>query len=254
MANNTTLDRLEYYRDQYAARVMDWTPATARYERRAAALLSSKARVLDLGCGRGGISERLHTRGRWFGIDPDGASVREHRVVALARAQAGAGRLPFPAASFDLVVSSWVLEHLPNPDGVFQEVSRVLKPGGRFLALTPNARHPIPRVSRLLMRMVRLQQQIVAWGYGRAPADTFPVHYAANTPEALGRAATSAGLCLVAITLVEDPAYFAWDRWSFRFLAIPIGQGLPPLWKVHLIAEYVKAANNKTTNGHIQIR
>ena len=150
MTNDTTLDRLEYYRAEYAARVMDWTPATARYERRAAALLSASTRVLDLGCGRGGISERLHTRGRWIGIDPDGASVREHRVGSLARAQAGAGRLPFPAATFDLVVSSWVLEHLPDPDAVFQEVSRVLKPGGRFLALTPNARHPIPRASRWL--------------------------------------------------------------------------------------------------------
>ncbi len=227
-------DRLEYYRLRYAALVPGWEHATAQYQHWVAVALRDGARVLDLGCGRGGIVERLHHVGQWYGVDPDFPSLAEHRWPRLPRAQSRAARLPFADASFSVVVSSWVLEHLPDPQSVFAEVARVLRPGGWFFILTPNARHPIPRLARALQRF---QRQLVTWVYGRSAADTFPVCYEANTPEQLMALAVGAGLRPVRMELVADPSYFAWNEPSFR-LAVALERRLPPLWKVHLIGAF----------------
>ncbi len=232
---STFVGRLEYYRQRYAALNPGWEPATARYQRRVARYLAPATRVLDLGCGRGGIVERLGDVGRWIGLDPDHASLRDHRLPGLSRAQADALRLPLGDATCDLVVSSWVLEHLADPQRTFAEASRVLRPGGRLICLTPNARHPIPRLGQILERW---QRALVPKVYGRGAADAFPVYYRANTPERLSCLASHAGLSLVTIELVEDPSYFAWNRQTFA-LAARLEALLPALWKVHLIAEFV---------------
>ncbi len=232
---STTPGRLEYYRRRYAALKPGWEPATARYQRRVARYLTPTTRALDLGCGRGGIVERLGNAGQWVGLDPDHASLRDHRLPGLARAQADALRLPLGSATCDLVVSSWVLEHLADPRRTFAEISRVLRPGGRLICLTPNARHPIPRFGQI---MARWQSALVPKVYGRGAEDAFPVYYRANTPEQLSRLAAYVGLRLVNIELVEDPSYFAWNRSTFA-LAARLEALLPVLWKVHLIAEFI---------------
>jgi len=238
------MDRLEHFRRRYATLHPGWEHATARYQRWIANCLTPTTRVLDLGCGRGGVVERLHTAGRWTGCDPDWASLAEHRLSSphaspFPRSQASAERLPFTDKSFDLVVSSWVLEHLPHPERTFHEVARVLRPGGRFIFLTPNTRHPIPRLSRWLARLETLQTTIVAQAYRRAAGDAFPVHYRANTLNELAHLATRAHLQLVQLELVDDPSYFAWDDASFA-LSVIFEKMLPAMWKVHIVGEYVK--------------
>jgi SAM-dependent methyltransferase len=144
------MDRLERYRRRYATLAPGWEPATARYQARVTAYLTPETRVLDLGCGRGGIVERLGATGHWCGVDPDEGSLQEHRTPALPRACAEATHLPFADGVFDLVTSSWVLEHLPDPALTLAEIARVLRPGGRFIFLTPNARHPLPWLGQRL--------------------------------------------------------------------------------------------------------
>ena len=43
--------------------------------------------------------------------------------------------LPHPDATFDNVISTWVLEHLEDLNSLFSEIRTVLKPGGRFIFL-----------------------------------------------------------------------------------------------------------------------
>lgn len=233
------LDRLETFRRRYAAMRPGWEPATMLYQRWVAEVLSPGLRVLDLGCGRGGIVERLGIQGRWVGVDPDLVSLREHRWPDLVRGCAAARRLPFARNSFDVVVTSWVLEHLPAPAETFVEVGRVLRPGGRFLLLTPNARHPLPRASAILATMGRLQRAVVSRVYDRAPADTFPVQYRANTLHQIERLAVQGGMRLRRMALVGDPAYLAWDDLSFG-LALIMEMLLPATWKVHLVGDLIR--------------
>ncbi len=139
-----TLERQEGYRRRYSALHPGWQPATLAYERRVAARLRAHTRVLDLGCGRGGVMERLHVHaGSVAGLDPDTRSLREHRAAGLLLVAGRGERLPFDDGRFDLVCCSWVLEHLPDPPAAFGEIARVLAPGGRFIFLTPQPAPPV---------------------------------------------------------------------------------------------------------------
>jgi SAM-dependent methyltransferase len=55
-------------------------------------------------------------------------------------------RQTFPDASFDLVITQDVLEHIFNPDAAFREIARTLKPGGAHIATTPMVRGPLPSI------------------------------------------------------------------------------------------------------------
>ena len=51
-------------------------------------------------------------------------------------------RLPFATASFDGILLSGIVHHLPDPKRCAAEVFRVLRPGGRFVAFDPNRMNP----------------------------------------------------------------------------------------------------------------
>jgi ubiquinone/menaquinone biosynthesis C-methylase UbiE len=105
------------------------------------ATLSSTHRVLDIGCGTGTmlmLMKRLYPLVDVVGLDPDPkALTRARKKAARAGAsirldQGFADELPYPDASFDRVVSSFMFHHLRTQDRqkTLSEVRRVLKPGG----------------------------------------------------------------------------------------------------------------------------
>jgi len=91
--------------------------------------------ILDVGCGDGTISNEL---ARKFEVTAVDRSHNALKNVRTRKVQASADALPFPDASFDLVFSSELIEHLP--DGVFEktlnEIKRLAK---KYVLLTfPN--------------------------------------------------------------------------------------------------------------------
>lgn len=106
-----------------------------------AALGLARGRMLDVGAGPGQIPLKIARRLpalRVVGVDRSWEMVRTARRNASAQELAGragfvvadGGRLPFAAASFDLVLSNSVLHHLPDPAPAFEEMARVAKPSG----------------------------------------------------------------------------------------------------------------------------
>lgn len=101
------------------------------------------ARWLDLGCAYGFLVEEARAAGfRAIGLDGSRFAVsqaRDHAPGARGRLAAGhAERLPFADASLDVVSAFDLLEHVPHPELVLREAARVLRPGGLFLAATPD--------------------------------------------------------------------------------------------------------------------
>ena len=95
----------------------------------------STDRVLELGCGEGFVLAALAAT-RKHGIDPSVHALVRARNRSLADcAVARAEELPFPSASFDLVISVGVMEHFDSPDQASAEVRRVLTPGGHYICL-----------------------------------------------------------------------------------------------------------------------
>ena len=98
------------------------------------------ARVLDLGCGAGLLSNHLSARGHLVtGLD----STPENLEIARARGTAtyvlgDACALPCPDASFDVVCAMDLLEHVEEPARLIAEAARVLAPGGSLFFHTFN--------------------------------------------------------------------------------------------------------------------
>lgn len=106
------------------------------------------ARVLEIGCGSGGLLRMLVARGaRAVGVDTSARALQLARAcvpAALVVQIANNGTLPFPDQAFDAIFAQHVIEHLPNVDTALREWRRVLKPNGRLAIATPNARYPDP--------------------------------------------------------------------------------------------------------------
>jgi SAM-dependent methyltransferase len=138
----------EYYR---SAKVM------AFLERAGVAI---GGRVLDAGCGGGGMPLSLaEEAAEAVGIDPcdrfqDAGMrlARERRVANLRFALADGMALPFPDATFDLVLSHAVIEHVVYAPRYLRECARVLKPGGwLYLSTAPYLSFAGAHLPRLLV-------------------------------------------------------------------------------------------------------
>ena len=236
-----TLERQNAYRDRLRLLWPGWQPATEVYEATIRRYLIPGARLLDAGCGRGGVVEQIAGEEiRMVGIDPDRRSLSEHRLPRrrMARAQARLDAIPFAAGSLDLVIASWVLEHLTEPVAAWREMARVLRPGGHLVVLTPNVGHPVTWLNRLLARSKGMQAALVPQLYGRSEEDAFPVRYRANSVALIQRLAAGTGLAPVSIRTIADPTYLAFNDTLFRLSCL--WEQIVPAAGIHLVADLVR--------------
>jgi SAM-dependent methyltransferase len=169
--------------------------------------------VLDAGCGRGRtfLYRRRLPSVRVVGLDLSPHARDNPNVDSQVRGTVET--LPFPDASFDAVLCTHVAEHLPHPEAAFGEMARVLRPGGRLLLLTPNRRHYVPLVARVLPLRLHVA---VSRRRGLNQHDVFPTLYRANTPADLRRLVRGAGLCLERLQAFEtEPEYLAFHPLAY---------------------------------------
>jgi SAM-dependent methyltransferase len=229
-----SLERQNALREEYRAMNPGWRPATEVYADLVLEFVRPSSLLLDLGCGRGGLVEQLgHPLPQVIGVDPDWLSLREHRL-ALPRVAALSEALPLANGRFDVVFASWLLEHLRRPFLTFAQIARVLTPGGVFIFITPNWRHPLATINRGLGRFHRLQGLLVDRFYGRAEADAFPTFYRANSPATIQRLGETQGLELIRCHAIADPTYLAFHPALFR-LMIRLEARLAPERQLHLV-------------------
>jgi SAM-dependent methyltransferase len=106
------------------------------------------SRVLEVGCGTGGMTRRLAAE---TGASAVGVDINAHGIEAATSAASREGlssrvtfqrvdagtRLPFSDAAFDAIFCNDAINHLPDRAGLFADWHRVLKPGGRVLFTDP---------------------------------------------------------------------------------------------------------------------
>ena len=105
--------------------------------------IGPEQRVLDIGCGTGTLTilvRRLYAQAEVVGLDPDPKAVAiakrksEEAGVAVHFDRGFADELPYPPATFDRVMSSFMFHHLTREEKLdtLRDVHRVLRPGGSF--------------------------------------------------------------------------------------------------------------------------
>jgi arsenite methyltransferase len=121
--------------------------------------LSPSERVLDLGSGAGTDSlvaaQMVGEEGHVTGIDMTPAMLEKAQAAAdemgMTTVEFVAGeaeQLPFPDASFDVVISNGVIDLIPDKDAVFSEIHRVLVPGGRIQVADVTIQNPVSAEGR----------------------------------------------------------------------------------------------------------
>ena len=107
---------------------------------------SAKLRILEVGCGTGATLSLAKMQGKaslTVGVELDKASAemaREH-VDTIIEGNIEVVELPFPSASFDVLIMSEVLEHLVDPWTTLRRLRPLLKIGGLLYASSPNIAH-----------------------------------------------------------------------------------------------------------------
>ncbi len=104
-----------------------------------------EGRVLDNGCGVGEYLARLAgaaTAAHGLEFDLDRARAAAARARRASVVCAAGERLPYASASFDLVLSHEVLEHVKDDRAAATEIVRLLRPGGRLVLFVPNRGYP----------------------------------------------------------------------------------------------------------------
>lgn len=100
---------------------------------------NGKLKILDAGCGTGGLLKKLSKLGKVVGIDFSPEAIKYAKKRGLDIKQASVQKIPFKKGSFDAVTSVDVLYHLAVTDDVaaLGEIKRVLKPGGILVLRVP---------------------------------------------------------------------------------------------------------------------
>ena len=152
------------------------------------------------------------------GLDYDHLSLTKHQTITN-RVRGSISRLPFPDATFDLVTSNMVFEHLDNPVVQLQEVHRVLRPGGRLVFHTPNKYGYATWLAQMVPEA--LKDKFVYFFQGRKEEDVFPAYYRINAPSHISALAEKAGFRVLEIQSLISTA---------QFIAIPPLVLLELLW------------------------
>jgi SAM-dependent methyltransferase len=174
------------------------------YARTVTARLTTTTRWLDLGCGHQlwpdwiPVTDAVRAVPFFVGLDPDISNLQmntliPHRVAGLT--------LPFRDATFDLVTSNMVFEHLEYPEAVLQDIRRVLAPDGVCILHTVNSRYWQLALARLFPQF--LKNVLVYVSENRRAADVYPTFYRINNEASVRELSKRTGFSVAQVTMLN---------------------------------------------------
>jgi SAM-dependent methyltransferase len=100
--------------------------------------IQNNSSILDLGCGRGEfLNEFINNGMEGHGIDISDFAIEFCPKAKINVIDIEKEKIPYPDNTFDVVYSKSFVEHFYYPEKIFNEIYRVLKPGGTIITLTP---------------------------------------------------------------------------------------------------------------------
>jgi SAM-dependent methyltransferase len=227
-------EEIEHHQNRYARGLQHHVPFGAAW-------LDVGAGVQVHGGWKGDSQDDLVRRASCLlGCDPHTAHLRSNPHLTGALGALGES-LPFADHSFDIVTANMVLEHVGAPHAMFAEVSRVLRPGGKFLFVTPNVRNPIVGLASVLLS-TRVRSKLAVVVEKRTEEHVFPTFYRANSVPALRALAAAASLGLIELDVFNSFPFSPYHQraWALEVVWITALRALAPSLQSNLFGVLVK--------------
>lgn len=235
------------YRDLYKKINSGWDDSVSRYKDIVRKYINGDTVVLEAGCGFSDMFEKEYAKAKKvIGLDISEEFLAKNTVVDEKIVSPLEDMSPVSDNSVDLVISSWVLEHVQDPKRVFHEISRVLKPGGRFVFLAPNKWNYVVMLNSIISKKMRMF--VVQRMAQDLETDPMPAYYRANSVGVIQRLAKENDMTIERLIVNGDPTYVAVNTLFFYIgVVIEAILALPVLrrTKVHLIGVLRKDNENR---------
>lgn len=186
-----------------------------------AAGLDKRVRMLDVGCGLGSLALILRRNGfeHVQGVDfLDPGQLQRDALESMERyVQVNlneAGLAAFAPESFDIVVSSDVIEHIESPAFLLREIARVLVPGGALFLTYPNAFNMFERLVLLATGNSTRYRTEAPGSHGHISMLPRHVLVSLATRAGLRIEREGRGYCMFASTMIMPKRNFG-PAWSF---------------------------------------
>jgi SAM-dependent methyltransferase len=171
--------------------------------------------VLEIGCGAA-APNLIRLKGRanaLIGIDVVDFAIADPKLL-LVKANI-CEQSPLPSGSVDLSYSRSVMEHIEEVEAAYAEINRILRPGGKYIFLTPSAWDYASIIARLVPN--RLHAAIVKTVEGRDDQDVFPTYYRSNTFAEINRISRKYNFEVDRFEyLGQYPSYLSFNTTLFR--------------------------------------
>lgn len=149
--------------------------------------------VLDAGCGDGEKIDYFYQRAKEiYGIDINKDDLREakekyRREENIHVVNGSVEDIPFDSATFDVVYSCWVIEHLKKPDIFLDEVYRILKPGGLLILWVPNVKNISGFLTKIIPLTLKVKILSLIKGESSEGVSHHKCYYRANSVKRIER-------------------------------------------------------------------
>ncbi|MEN8907665.1 MAG: class I SAM-dependent methyltransferase [Clostridiales bacterium] len=235
------MNKQNYYRLKYVKNKPSWKGSYDLYRDIIRDFFKQDIHMLDIGCGHSDLLKDLYKNTKnSYGLEPDKKALEKNEFIKN-KIVGTVEKMPFEDNIFDIVLLEWVLEHLKYPKVAFNEIYRVLKPGGKVIFLTPNSWNYNVWIIRAIPN--RAHSYFTKKFYQRHEGDTYPVRYKINSPKKVSNILRKIGFNKVNVILNGDPTYLSMNDLTFK-ISLMIEKVLDykffNSFKVHLIGVFEK--------------
>ena len=196
----------------------DFPPDTHPYrilERAILCHMDAGDTVLDIGCGSR-ATNLMQLKGRaktLIGIDLVDFEVTDSELLLVNADLCDMSAVQ--SGSVDLSYSRSVMEHVKNVRAAYSEINRVLKPGGKYIFLTPNAWDYASIIAYLVPN--RFHARVANMTEGRNETEVFPTFFKSNTYRKISKMAEVNNFELTRFEyLGQYPCYFLFSKTLFH--------------------------------------